>query len=232
MSQKQLKETLDASFTNYKRHYAALSRSVDEPTTSLRALKSKIETFENSLDHLNVAHTAWVSKAEPENLKDQIYSSEWLEQRWLEADNTLDKAKDILLEREEMSKPRTLQPEQKAIILSEQMESLKSSIVNRTASLAEQVSSKTVSTSAHPILTNMLADAKTILNTEYRDLAKSVIESSAQKDNLAEIVQSLEQFRLLQETQIISIELDLANSAPPIADSSSSSPSSALIPGR
>ena len=78
----------------------------------------------------------------------------------------------------------------------------------------------------------MLADAKAILNTEYRDLAKSVIESSAQKDNLAEIVQSLEQFRLLQETQIISIELDLANSAPPIAESSSSSPSSALIPGR
>ena len=106
-----------------------MSRSVYEPKTSLRALKFKIETFKNSLDHLNIAYNTWVSKAEPENLKDQIYSSEWLEQCWLEADNTLDKAKDILLEREEMSKPHTLQPEQKAIILSEQMESLKSSIV-------------------------------------------------------------------------------------------------------
>ena len=45
-------------------------------------------------------------------------------QRWLEANNTLDNAKGI-----------TLQPERKTIILSEQMESLKSSIVYRTASL-------------------------------------------------------------------------------------------------
>ena len=217
MSQKQLKESLDASFTNYKRHFAALSRSADEPTSSIRALKSKIETFENSLDRLNMAHTAWVSKAElsPENLKDHTYSNEWLEQRWFEADDTLDKAKDKLLVLEEKSKPPTLQPDQKAIILTEQVEALKSSISHRTATLAEQVSGQSVSSSAHPILSNMLVDAKVILNTEYRDLAKSVIESSAGKDDLSEIVKSLEQFRLLQETQIMAIELDLANLAPP-----------------
>ena len=218
MTQKQLKESLDALFTNYKRHFAALSRSVNEPSSSIRALKSKIETFEKSLDSLNMAHTAWVSKAElsPENLKDHTYSTEWLEQRWFEADDILDQAKDMLLEMEEKSKPPTLQPNQKVIILTEQIEALKSSISHRTASLAEQVSSKSVSSSAHPILSNMLADAKAILNTEYRDLAKSVIESSAGKDNLSKIVKTLKQFRQLQET--------LANLAPPIATLCSSPP--------
>ena len=232
MTQKQLKESLDALFTNYKRHFAALSRSVNEPSSSIRALKSKIETFEKSLDSLNMAHTAWVSKAElsPENLKDHTYSTEWLEQRWFEADDILDQAKDMLLEMEEKSKPPTLQPNQKVIILTEQIEALKSSISHRTASLAEQVSSKSVSSSAHPILSNMLVDAKAILNTEYRDLAKSVIESSAGKDDLSEIVKSLEQFRLLQETQIVAIELDLANSAPPISTSCSLPPTSVSTP--
>ena len=98
---KQLKETLEGSFTNYKRHYAALTGSVNESTNSLRALSSKIETFEIALDGLNAAHTAWVSKAETysESLKDQMYSPEWLEERWVEADSVLDKAKDMVEEK-------------------------------------------------------------------------------------------------------------------------------------
>ena len=219
---KQLKETLDASFTNYKRHYAALRRSVGEATTSMRALKSKIDTFETSLDQLNAAHTAWISKAElsPENLKDQNYTTEWLEERWLEADDTLDRAKDILHEMEEKDKPQSLQPDQKTVILTERMEALKSSIVHRTASIAEQVAKGTISASAHPIFSNMVAEAKNLLSTEFRDLAKELLESSAGERNLADIVKSIEQFRLLQETQIVALELDLANNAPPIPGSS------------
>ena len=219
---KQLKETLDASFTNYKRHYAALRRSVGEATTSMRALKSKIDTFETSLDQLNAAHTAWISKAElsPENLKDQNYTSEWLEERWLEADDTLDRAKDILHEMEEKDKPQSLQPDQKTVILTERMEALKSSIVHRTASIAEQVAKGTISASAHPILSNMVAEAKNLLSTEFRDLAKELLESSAGERNLADIVKSIEQFGLLQETQIVALELDHTNTAPPILGSS------------
>ena len=66
MSQvKQLKDHLEAKFTNYKRHLNSLVRAVGEQGTSVRALKSKIETFESSLESLNAAHTSWVSKAEP-----------------------------------------------------------------------------------------------------------------------------------------------------------------------
>ena len=47
---KQLKETLDASFTNYTRHYAALRRSVDGATTSMTELKSKINKTKYTID--------------------------------------------------------------------------------------------------------------------------------------------------------------------------------------
>ena len=222
MSQKQLKDTLDVSFTTYKRHHASLTRTLEEKSTSLRALNSKIDALESSLDQLNAAHTAWVSKADfsQDDLKSQLYSNEWLEQRWIEADVTLDKAKDLLLDMEEKSKPRAIQPEQHAIILKEQMEALKSSIVHRTASIAEQVTKKKLSSSAHTILSKMLEEAKCILNTDFKDLAKSLIESAAEKDNLADIVKSIEQFRLLQETQIVAIELDLANAALPSSEPS------------
>ena len=102
------------------------------------------------------------------------------------------------------------------------MEALKSSIVHHTASIAEQIAKGRISASAHPILTNMVAEAKNLVSTEFRELAKELIESSAGKRDLADIVKSIEQFRLLQETQIVALELDLANAAPPIVESSPS----------
>ena len=48
----------------------------------------------------------------------------------------------------------------KTVILTEQMEALKSSIVYQTASIAEQIVKGSISVSAHPILTNMVAEAK------------------------------------------------------------------------
>ena len=107
-----------------------------------------------------MAHTAWVSKTEhsPENLKDHTYSTEWLEQFCFEEDDTLDKAKDVLLVMEEKSKPATLQPDQNVVILTAQMEALKSSISHRAAFLAAKLCSKSVPSSVH-LMSNMLVDA-------------------------------------------------------------------------
>ena len=216
MSQvKQLKDHLEAKFTNYKRHLNSLVRAVGEQGTSVRALKSKIETFESSLESLNAAHTSWVSKAEPseEDLAAHAYSNQWLEQRWVEADQALDQANEILHALEDESKPKSLQPNQQMLIQNEKMTTLRASLELRIQQLVKETGVDSIPSSSHTIFSNMVADVKNKLNKDFRDLAKGIVESSAQTD-ISTVVRDFEKFCLEQENLILTIELNLAKSAP------------------
>ena len=74
---------------------------------------------------------------------------------------------------EEKDKPQCLQHDQKTVILTERMKALKSSIVHSTASIAEQVAKGTISASAHPILSNMVTEAKNLLALNFVTLPKN-----------------------------------------------------------
>ena len=168
MSQvKQLKDSLESSFTRYKRHLAALSRTVADQVASTRTLKSKIDAFEGALDQLSNAHTSWVSKAElsEENLSAQIFSNQWLEERWTEADGVLDQANAMLQNLEDQDNPPPLQHNQKVIIIEEQMKSLQLSITNRIDSLVS-LTEESITKEAHPTYSTMVADVSNVLHTE------------------------------------------------------------------
>lgn len=228
MSQvKQLKELLESSYTTYKRHLTALSNSTqDGVTSSTRTIKSKIEAFESALDQLNSAHTSWVSKAElsEENLAAQIFSNQWLEQRWTEADTALDKANITLQTLEEGDMPPPLQHNQKVIILEQQMNSLKLSITNRIDSLVS-LTEESITKEAHPTYTTMAVDISKVLQTDFRELYTQVVASSG--NNLANVVKSLEEFRVSQEKRLIDVQLMLAKTTPSphtLTNSSDSAP--------
>ena len=229
MSQvKQLKELLESTYTKYKRHHAALSRAVKDKVTSTRTLNSKIDAFEGALDQLNTAHTSWVSKAElsDENLAAQVFSTQWLEQRWIEADLELDSANDYLqtLEDKDNPPPLPLQHNQKKIVLDEQMNSLRLSLSHRINSLVKQTD-ETITKEAHPTYSTMVAAISNVLNTEFRDLSTQVIASSG--ENLATVVKSIEEFRVEQEKHIADIQIKLAKSTPAASHTSVSTNSAA-----
>ena len=132
MSQaKALKETLENIHVLYNRHYSALERAANSTTSSVRNLQLKIDNFSEALDNLTTTHTTWKLKSEfsDEDLADQTYSAKWLEERWDEADDLLDKARDALHSAEQTHVTSSLQSEQ--VVLVEQMKSLKVSITNR-----------------------------------------------------------------------------------------------------
>ena len=221
MSQvKQLKDSLESSFTRYKRHLAALSRTVADQVASTRTLKSKIDAFESALDQLSNAHTSWVSKAElsEENLSAQIFSNQWLEERWTEADGVLDQANAMLQNLEDQDNPPPLQHNQKVIIIEEQMKSLQLSITNRIDSLFS-LTEESITKEAHPTYSTMVADISNVLHTEFRELSTKIIASSG--DNLATVVKSLEEFRVSQEKRIVDVQIMLAKTTPKTASQTS-----------
>ena len=135
---KSMKDTLELSYTTYKRNKSALSRALSNlgMNSSTRILTIKVNSLEESLNALNVSHTSWVSKAEfsSEELAAETYSNEWLETRWEEADELIDKAKAILAP-EEVTEPPTVSVNQKLVILEKQLDSLQLNITEETNAL-------------------------------------------------------------------------------------------------
>ena len=84
-----------------------LSIDRSSATTSMRNVQLKIKTFKESLEALDAAHTFWVSKAEfsETDLTNEVFSLQWLEKRWEEADISLDTANDLIHAADDAAKP-------------------------------------------------------------------------------------------------------------------------------
>ena len=213
MSQaKALKETLENIHVLYNRHYSALERAANSTTSSVRNLQLKIDNFSEALDNLTTTHTTWKLKSEfsDEDLADQTYSAKWLEERWDEADDLLDKACDALHSAEQTHATSSLQSEQ--VVLVEQMTSLKVSITNRINAATREQSAETILASSHTAVTDVVGNVEKQLNDSYRQLSKTIINSTS--DSSADIIAEHELFYQTQEKRIIDLQLLLARRAP------------------
>ncbi len=167
-SVKLLKETLDKSYTTYKRTNAALVRATSGTSASSpRNLQLKIEAFKAALDDLNAAHTSWFTKVETQQEEDananHEFSTAWLEGKWAEADELLDKAIDVLPDTETTSE--TPIPNQQFAILEQQMKSLQQSITIRIDTLVKEASQNNIPSTTRSMYSDMLSNAEKTLNT-------------------------------------------------------------------
>ena len=80
------KDALEQAITVYKCSKAVLTKTLETPTASERALSGRMKKLDESLNELNSRHTTWVSKSELDEdaLKLETYSKEWLEGIWTE----------------------------------------------------------------------------------------------------------------------------------------------------
>ena len=114
MSQvKLLEDAVDNANTAYKRCKSSLSRALPQQqqqdqqqqpqVCSTRSLKVKMKALDDAVSTLNTAHTSWVSKAKlpTEDLAAHSLSLEWLENEWIEVDNLMDRAGDLVHDAEE-----------------------------------------------------------------------------------------------------------------------------------
>ena len=81
------KEALDQVLIKYKCSKTVLSKTVNsEKPIGERSLTLRMNNLDDALAELNAAHTTWTSKADftSDQLKEQTYNAEWLEQEWEE----------------------------------------------------------------------------------------------------------------------------------------------------
>ena len=127
----QLKDALDQSVTNFKQKRVALDNCIKKKRNA-RSLKVKIQSLEDSLKDLNVAHTSWVSKGkfDAATLAAETYSSEWLSQTWDDVDELMDAANELIEGEEMLNTEQPLSKAQKLSLLRKQMETLQLGITN------------------------------------------------------------------------------------------------------
>ena len=118
MSQvKLLEDAVENANTAYKRCKSSLSRALPQQqqqpdqqqqpqvVCSTRSLKVKMKALDEAVSALNTAHTSWVSKAKlsTEDLAAHSFSSAWLENEWIQVDNLMDRAGDLVHDADEPS---------------------------------------------------------------------------------------------------------------------------------
>ena len=225
MSQvKTMKDALETMYTTFKHSKSALARAVSNTTTSTRNLQLKINAFEESLNNLNVAHTSWVSKAElsTDDLAAQSFSNEWLEGRWVEADEVIDQANDVLHAAEVNLKEPVLQIQQKKLILEQEMKALQSSISNKIDVLSKETGGEIMSLASHPVYTGIVADVNKQLRDTYKSLSKSIMDCSG--DKLEEVIENHGSFLADQEKRLLDVQMKLAKLTPSTAPTTTESP--------
>ena len=88
-----LREILELSIVSYKRNKAAVDKAVNNGS-STRTLRLKMQSLEESVNHLNSSHTSRVikNKFDEASLSEENYSNQWLENIWNDVDELFDKA--------------------------------------------------------------------------------------------------------------------------------------------
>ena len=100
----QLCEILELFIVSYKRNKATVEKAVNNGS-STRTLKLKMQSLDESVNHLNSSHTSWVIKTKfhEASLSEEKYSNQWLENIRNDVDELSDKANDNI-ENEEKGK--------------------------------------------------------------------------------------------------------------------------------
>ena len=125
MSQVRLmKDALEKSYTTFKRNLSALTKAIERESSSARNLKVKLDSLTEALDSLDAAHTMWKSKADltEDQLAQETFSDDWLQERWDEADIQIDLANDKIYHASEAARKPEVTTE--LLILQERLHSL------------------------------------------------------------------------------------------------------------
>ena len=192
---------------------AASTDDAPQGPTNVRVLSQKIRSLEESVDALNCAHTSWVSKAElgDEALSQHPYSHQWLEGLWLEVDRLIDQANEVIHVVEESS--RTPVPaDQKELILTQQMKTLRLSITNKITIIEEKIAARTVPPASYTTYKGMVTDISEQLRVPYRELSQNIMNCSGL--TLQQTLEEHETFYQTQEKRLLGVEVNLAEFAP------------------
>ena len=212
---KSCKDALDQSYTAYKKDLAALTRTVEKSKDSVNAriLSTKLTVFEESLNRLGASHTSWVSKAgfEPAALAAEAFSNQWLEGIWEQADELCDEAREILHLAEDLSRPKTLSPEQQLLIASKQMDSLQANISDEIEVLWSNTDVEVISSPTHAIYTEMMNNVSVQLDAPYNELSRAILNLSL--SDTEKVISEHELFRQNQQRRLVGVKVKLAQLA-------------------
>ena len=203
-----MKDALEKSYTTYKRNLSALCKATERESSSARNLQLKLDSLVEALDNLNAAHTMWKVKADlsEDQLAEEVFSDNWLQERWDEADMQIDIANDKLyLAKETAEKPEV---NTTRLMLEERMKSLEISISSKLDVISKELAVADLSKFSVTGFADMLADAENQLHESHRDLSKSII--SMMDENAPETIVSHEQFHRVHEKRIIELQVALA----------------------
>ena len=155
----QLREILELSIVSYKRNKAAVDKAVNNGS-STRTLRLKMQSLEESVNHLNSSHTSWVikNKFDEASLAEETYSNQWLENIWNDVDELFDKANDIIENEEKGKEPKAMPPEQSLLIMQNQMASLQISITNGIDALTKETNVESINSASHDIYSGMIEE--------------------------------------------------------------------------
>ena len=215
--QKASKEALDQAVTAYNCCKKIINKSLDSADVpNERTLTNKMKYLSDALSNLNVAHTTWVSKCEftDDQLAAETYSTTWLETEWDSVSDIQDKVEQKLT----LTLPPTQTNAQKLIILRKQMETLKLDIDTNVSHLLV----KTVSEVPSPkVYKDMLLNVRSSLDNDFKTLAERIM--SLETVDLAGTCDEFEKFRQKQQTNLSTIQLQLAENtkSPVLPDTSS-----------
>ena len=207
---KAAKELLDKVHTEYKCAKSALTKCIDGVPTRQKALTSKLQKFDEALQQLNAAHTAWVTKANltAAQLEANPYSSQWLEGVWGDHTDLQDRADDKLSTFDDDTTPPVPTNKQKLLITNKRMESLQESIDSKIAELSLR-SSDNATSGSMKVYAEMLSSVKGRLGEEFSQLLDTIL--TLDVANVDQRLEELEKYRRDHESTILKIELALAN---------------------
>ena len=211
---KTAKEALDLAVTKFSYIKSTVEKTL-QSTPNERTLTNKLNSLEEALSVLNIAHATWVSKAElaQDQLKQERFSQEWLEAEW----STVG---DLQIQVEQKLSASSVQTNtQKLTVCNSQMESLQQDIstkldnlLTKTKQSSSTESSATTSTTSTTVpvqaYTKLLSSAKHLLLNDFTSLSETILSLDAAR--LADRVKTLETFRREQQAKIAEIELFLA----------------------
>ena len=204
---KAAKDVLDQAVTAYKCSKSVIKKTLESTEVSNeRTLNNKIKSLNDTLSTLNAAHTSWVSKAEftDDQLQSERYSLEWLENEWIEVGEIQDK----MCEKLSVSAPPVQSNSQKLFICVKQMESLQLDIKKKLDNLHSKTDPSS-SISSIQAYTDLVSNVKDCLTKDFNILAQTIMSLDAAND-VTEKCTQFEEFRQVQQSKIVDIELRLA----------------------
>ena len=203
-----MKDALEKSYTTFKRNLSALTKAIERESSSARNLKVKLDSLTEALDSLDAAHTMWKSKADltEDQLAQETFSDDWLQERWDEADIQIDLANDKIHYASEAARKPEVTTE--LLILQERLHSLQVSIKSKIDAVSKELEVDDLSKLPVLAFTEMLAEAESQLQDTHRDLSKAIL--SLMSDNIPEAVASHEQFHRNHEQRILQLQVILA----------------------